>query len=251
MDKGVLTPTTREVEELAKWAFRKAGLDTDSEISKFDFDDFCLTNPTVRTFLDYWAGASNQVVIARGELWVDPVFKPNGSSLYFSLTDAPGGMLPAANVKWLRPKMFCPGTPKLYSDGGLGNQLGDGVGALRPGQMANHWFMNALSLVGSRPSLLRSLFVWTGQEKQGRFCLRFFKVRGQKQERVFATVGLLTAHSCDHFFLHRPPWGARAHVVCLPCPVGLGGTVAERRGGRPAAVRRARPAAIRAVGRPQ
>ena len=41
--------------------------------------------------------------------------------------------------------------------------MGDGVGALRAGQMANQWFLNALSLVASKPRVLRNLFVSTGQ----------------------------------------------------------------------------------------
>ena len=185
LDKGIVTPSTREMEELSKWAFKKANLDSDADVSKADFDDFCLTNPTVRSFLDYWSGGSHQVALARGELFSDPTFKANGAALYFSLTDAPAGMLPAHTVKWLRPKQLCPGTPRLYSDGGLGVQLsGSGSlgGCLRAGQLANQWFLSALSLVSSQPHLLRSLFVWTGQEKQGRFCVRFFK--GEKWQNV-------------------------------------------------------------------
>jgi hypothetical protein len=176
MDNGIITPTTREVEELAKWAFRKAEVDIDSEITKSEFDDFCLTNPTVRSFLEYWTGASNQVALARGELWTDSEFPPNGNSIYFSLADAPDGMPPSSTIRWLRPKQFCTGKPKLYSDGSLGKHVGDGYGGLKQGQMANLWFLNALSLVASRPNLLRNLFVWTGQENHGRFAVRFFKV---------------------------------------------------------------------------
>lgn len=113
MDRAIKAPSTREVEELAKWAFRKAGIHSDSLISRGQFDDFCFYNPTVRNFLDYWSGASNQVVIARGALWVDPAFPPNGRSLYFCVDSAPDGGTPSENVIWLRPKQFCPGSPKL------------------------------------------------------------------------------------------------------------------------------------------
>jgi len=179
MDNCIITPTTRQVEELAKWAFRKAEVDIDGEITKSEFDDFCLTNPTVRSFLEFWTGASNQVALSRNELWTDlNYFPPNGSSIYFSLCDAPDGMPPSNTIRWLRPKQFClGGKPKLYSDGGLGKTLGNGgFGGIKQGQMANLWFLNALSLVASRPNLLRSLFVWTGQESHGRFAIRFFKV---------------------------------------------------------------------------
>ena len=53
MDRAIKAPSTREVEELAKWAFRKAGIQSDSLISRGQFDDFCFYNPTVRNFLDY------------------------------------------------------------------------------------------------------------------------------------------------------------------------------------------------------
>ncbi len=212
MDRAIRAPTTRETEELAKLAFRKADLDSDGAINRRQFDDFCMSNPTVRGFLDYWADGSNQVAIARGELFLDADFPPGGSSLYFNVADTPDGMLPSECVLWLRPKQFCPGTPKLYADGSLGAFVGaggrqtevmgrrevgsqevrasavtaaaaaavhgvgtNGVGCIKQGQIADLWFLNALSLVASRPPLLRKLFVATGQEKQGRFCIQFFK----------------------------------------------------------------------------
>ena len=116
--------------------------------------------------------------------------------MYFCVDSAPDGGTPSENVIWLRPKQFCPGSPKLYADGNLGAFVGsagisdiegttstiavygvgaNGSGCLQQGQIANLWFLNALSLVASRPSLLRNLFVATGQEKQGRFCIQFFK----------------------------------------------------------------------------
>ena len=69
----------------------------------------------------FGGGVAEQVAIPRGELWTDPRFRPDGTSLYYSLTDAPAGMLPAVSVRWLRPAQFCPGPrPKRFSDGSLG-----------------------------------------------------------------------------------------------------------------------------------
>mmetsp|Transcript_106492 Transcript_106492/g.308705 ORF Transcript_106492/g.308705 Transcript_106492/m.308705 type:complete len:250 (-) Transcript_106492:75-824(-) len=117
MDKGVDVPTIQRIEELTAWAFRKADKDMDGEIAKYEFDAFCLTNPTVKSFLEYWSGAANQVVLRSGKAWVDPAFRPAASSLYSNVLNPPAGMMPGSMVSWLRPAQFCPGSPKLYSAG--------------------------------------------------------------------------------------------------------------------------------------
>ena len=171
LDKTIKAPEVKEIEELTRWAFIKADKDLDGELAKYEFDAFCMSNPTTKTFMEYWANGSNQVVLRRGEIWKDPAFPPAGSSIYRVVRDAPAGMLPAAMVSWMRPAEFCPGEPKLYGDGSQGLAPRE----LRKGQLANQWFINALALVASQRQVLRSVFVSSGQEGSGRYCVRFFK----------------------------------------------------------------------------
>lgn len=171
LDKSIKAPEVKEIEDLTKWAFLKADKDADGELAKYEFDAFCMSNPTTKTFLEYWADGSNQVVLRRGEIWKDPLFAPDGASIYRVVRDAPAGMIPASIVSWMRPEELCPGEPKLYGDGSQGLTARE----LRKGQLANQWFINALALVASQRSVLRSVFVASGQEKHGRYCIRFFK----------------------------------------------------------------------------
>lgn len=171
MDNAIKAPEVKEIEAITRWAFVKADKDLDGELAKYEFDAFCINNPTIKTFLEYWADGSNQVVLQRGEMWKDLNFPPEGSSIYRVVRDAPAGMIPAAMVSWMRPSEFCPGQPKLYGDGSQGLTSRE----LRKGQLANQWFINALALVASHRSVLRSVFVSSGQEDHGRYCVRFFK----------------------------------------------------------------------------
>ena len=53
-----------------------------------------------------------------------------------------------------------------------------GKGTLRQGYLADRWFLNALACVISRPQCLEHLFSFTGQEEQGRFCVRLYEGGG-------------------------------------------------------------------------
>lgn len=44
-----------------------------------------------------------------------------------------------------------------------------------PSQLANQWLLSAMVILTSRPRWLRGLFIATGQEELGRYCLRVFK----------------------------------------------------------------------------
>ncbi|GMI46662.1 hypothetical protein TrCOL_g1613 [Triparma columacea] len=168
MDKKISPPSTEEVERLTVKAFNTADKDADGEISKYEFDEFCFSHPMCKDFLDYWCGNVNQVVLADKEVFVDAAFPPAGASLYENIAIPPSGMLPVSTVEWLRPNQFCPDTPTLFSDGPLANRF-------CPGPASNKWFLSALHIVASNFSLIKNLFVHTGQEDHGRYCFKFFK----------------------------------------------------------------------------
>lgn len=156
------------VERLTVKAFITADKDSDGEISKYEFDQFCFSHPMCKDFLDYWCGNVNQVVLADKENFIDTSFPPIAASLYENISTPPSGMVPASTVEWLRPSHFCPDSPTLFSDGPLANTF-------RPGSSANKWFISALNIVASNFSLIQNIFVHTGQESHGRYCCKFFK----------------------------------------------------------------------------
>ena len=121
-----------------------------------------------KDFLDYWRGSVNQVVLAEDEIFVDRSFGPSARSLYVDIDRPPAGMPPASTVEWLRPSSFCPDSPTLFTSGSLAN-------GLKPGSISNKWFLSALHIVSSNMNLIKNLFVHTGQEGHGRYCVKFNK----------------------------------------------------------------------------
>lgn len=166
MDAKVIAPPVAEVEELAQWAFRKADRDNDGEISRAEFDIFVFTNPQVSHLLGYFSGAMNHEAIAPGAKFSDPDLAPAATTLYSSAGGPPLGAIPAEEVCWLRPEEFMPGTPKLFDP--------KTIGSVVQGQLSDSWLLSALSALASKPAMLRSIFVPTGQEDAGRYCVRFF-----------------------------------------------------------------------------
>jgi Ca2+-binding EF-hand superfamily protein len=168
MDKKISPPSTEETERLAVKAFSTADKDMDGEISKHEFDAFCYSHPMCKDFLDYWRGAMNQVVLNEGETFDDNEFQPDATSLFTDIDRPPAGLPPGTTIEWRRPSAFCPEDPVLFTAGPAKDQL-------RPGSMSNKWFVSALALVSANPQLVKNLFVHTGQESHGRYCVRFYK----------------------------------------------------------------------------
>ena len=168
MDARVPEPSTQDIEALTKVAFRKADKDQDGEIGKTEFDVFCGNSPLVKEFLKFWDGGLSWAVIPPGEFFQDPDFGANAKSLYKDAGRPPKGMPPTESVQWLRPSEFCPKSPSLFM-GGIS------AGDVCQGQLGNCWFISALAVMAARPQFLKALFVATGQEDKGRYCVRFFK----------------------------------------------------------------------------
>jgi calpain-5 len=167
MDARVNMPTTEHVESLTTRAFKLADKDNDGEITKNEFDKYCETAPNVKEFLKYTNGGANRVKLEAGELWEDPDFF-GGSALYVN-GSAPSAAAPAArHVQWLRPNELVPDEPVLFTEGKT-------LGILKQGALADAWFVNALSAASAKPKWIKKLFVATGQERQGRYCIQFWK----------------------------------------------------------------------------
>lgn len=58
-------------------------------------------------------------------------------------------------------------------------------------QLADQWLLSAMGILTGRPHLLRSLFLPTGQEDMGRYCVRIFK------EADWTNVFVDTRLPCD------------------------------------------------------
>ena len=83
---------------------------------------------------------------------------------------------------WFRPRELAPDAPVLFVDAtrGVAGGGGAGVGVADPtnagvgvqGFVADRWLMSAMLLLSARPRLLRHVFIATGQEAMGRYCVR-------------------------------------------------------------------------------
>ena len=109
----------------------------------------------------------NQEAIAPGSKFTDPELACSAATLYKSPTVPPLGAIPPSEVAWLRPEEFMPGAPKLFDSSGA-------IGLLIQGQLSDAWLLGALSAFAAKPAMLKKLFVPTGQEEHGRYCVRFF-----------------------------------------------------------------------------
>jgi len=167
MDKKIVPPTTEDIEKLTVKAFAIADKDADGEISKHEFHSFCKGHPMCRNFLDFWRGSINQVVLEDAEKFCDDEFPANASSLYENISAPPPACFPWDSIVWKRPEEFCPGTPVLFS-------AGPNRGIVQ-GCISNNWFLSALGMILPNEPLCQALFVHTGQESHGRYCVRFFK----------------------------------------------------------------------------
>ncbi|CAN0181049.1 unnamed protein product, partial [Hapterophycus canaliculatus] len=123
-------------------------------------------------FLQLWSGSISQVPVPQGMMWEDPDFPADQrQELALNLVAGivPPGIPPAGTVRWLLPSEVAQGEAVLF----VGDVPGDGP--MVAGQLADQWLLSAIGILTGRPHLLRSLFLPTGQETVGRYCVRLFK----------------------------------------------------------------------------
>lgn len=88
--------------------------------------------------------------LSRKQLFEDPLFLPDGTSLYYTSPKITG-------VVWLRPKDIC-NDPHLFVDGMSAHDL-------HQGQLGNCWFVAACSSLATRESLWQKVIPsWRDQE---------------------------------------------------------------------------------------
>lgn len=167
MDQQTEEPPVEDLEAMAERAFAMADKDASGEITRPEFDGYCYSAPRVMNFLEYWDGALAQAKLNGDEKWEDPEFPCDGNALFKNEMQPPRGAMPASAVEWLRPDEFMD-DPQLWK-GGI--KAGDVV----QGALGDCWFLSALAVMAAKPHLLQQLFVKTGQEKAGRYCVRLFK----------------------------------------------------------------------------
>ncbi|CAM9516779.1 unnamed protein product [Ectocarpus sp. 6 AP-2014] len=169
LDSRVTTPSTEAIEGLCRTAFNQAGLDDEGALAKHLFESFVSSDSQMTAFLQLWSDSISQAAVTEGNLWEDPDFPADPSALSLVAGTVPPGIPPGEAVRWLRPSEVAGGEAVLF----VGDVPGDGP--MVPGQLADQWLLSAIGILTGRPQLLRSLFVPTGQEALGRYCVRLFK----------------------------------------------------------------------------
>ena len=164
MDPNVKPPKIAALEDVTRWAFRKANRSTDGELTKLEFDRFVFTDPAIAHFLAYFNEASGQVLIPDGAK-----FEDDGVAVYFDPGAPPAGLPGVGATTWKRPEAFMIATPKLFKDEAA-------FGKLVPGALSDLWFLSAVAILMASPNSIRKLFVATGQEDpEGRFAVQFYR----------------------------------------------------------------------------
>lgn len=162
IDTCMCLPTIDEFESMAQWAFDMADRAHDSEITKFEFDKFVFTHPTLQHFLQLFTDMNAQVFIGPGERWTDEEVP-----LCVEQHDPPTGLpMVSQSLTLLRPIDFARGPPFLVERP---------LGRLIQGAMDDTQLLCATAILMTSPNLVRQLFVTTGQEESGRFGIRFFR----------------------------------------------------------------------------
>lgn len=194
VDPNVVAPTVAELEKTARWCFKRADRSLGMELAKEEFNEFVLTDPSIKHFLDYFSGASRQVPLAPEAKWIDKEWR-----LYLDAGAPLPGMPGEGPSLFLRPP-----TEGVYLFGAT-------LGRIKPGLLENAGFLSAVAVLATTPNALKALFVPTGQEDpHGRFACRF---RTGGREAVVCVDDLLVCGS------HGKPLFASTHCENLWLPL--------------------------------
>eukprot|EP01041_Mallomonas_annulata_P000637 gene637-1230_t len=187
IDETLVLPSEDSIQRLVKESLKYNLLNpTLSQLRKPELLSFTATSLEVRAFLEIWRGHASQVLLKPNEMWSDVTFTPQYESIAPSLEWSKLGLPPPSFVKWLRRSQISMGSGALFghTDRPLSKKtrqlVREGPGAiaegfLKQGLLADRWILNAIAMLISEPYLIQSLFIPTGQEHQGRYCIRLFE----------------------------------------------------------------------------
>lgn len=189
--------------------------ENNAELRKPDLIGFSATNHAVRAYLEMWSGQSSQVILKPNEMWIDEPFPADYSSIAHSNDWLRLGLPPKTFISWLRQRLISSGTHCLFGHIERPQKMVNrrvvyegpgacGEGCLVQGLLADRWILNAVAMLIAHPAMLKSLFIPTGQEDQGRYCVRLFE--GTSWKSVF--VDDLVPVAPDH----RPIFSHTSHL---------------------------------------
>jgi Ca2+-binding EF-hand superfamily protein len=196
VDQKFHPPQAKLIKELVTKAFQKYTKAQPGCLRKPELVQFAIDNSDIAAFLECWRGHAAQVLLNTDEKWRDLSFPCNELSVAPSKVWYKLGVPPPFYVKWRRrDKIGIQGMTKLFSHTETFLKTVDrkrvfkgegilGTGCLKQGCLADLWLLNAMAATTIRPDLLFYLFAPTGQEDEGRYCVRFYEGGGWRSVYV-------------------------------------------------------------------
>lgn len=191
VDQKFYPPPVKLIHEMVSSAFSTHAKYCPGTLRKPELVLFVTENPDISAYLECWRGHAAQVLLNKDEKWRDLSFPCNETSIAPSKHWYRTGLPPTSFVKWRRRdrigggmgmlRLFSHTESFLKTIDRRRTYLGDGVlgtGALIQGYLADLWLLNAMAAMTSRPDLLFYNFATTGQEEEGRFCVRLYEGGG-------------------------------------------------------------------------
>ena len=175
IDGSVKLPPMKEMVKVARTALKRAEKDPEGELSKREFDALCTDHELIRQFLVYIDGCAGHAHVQPGSAWKDKDFPLDKETTYNQQSER-SDFIPLvwpslhSRRNWDIAKDFIDGNKEC-----LIPSHDVPVCTVRSGALGDSWLRNAIEILSAQPSLIRRLFVTTGQEHVGRYCLRFYK----------------------------------------------------------------------------
>lgn len=196
VDQKFHPPPAKLIKDMVTNAFSKYGKTQEGGLRRPELVQFVIENSDITAFLECWRGHAAQVLLNNDEKWRDLSFPCNELAIAPSKVWYKLGLPPPFYVKWRRrDRIGIQGMPNLFSHTETFLKTidrrrvykGDGIlgtGCLVEGGLADLWLLNALAAMTARPDLLFYNFATTGQEEEGRYCVRFYEGGGWRSVYV-------------------------------------------------------------------
>lgn len=195
-DQKYVPPSNKTIAMLVQEAKLHMKLDKNS-IRKPELVKFCLGNRDILSFLESWRGHASQVLLSETSCWRDSSFPAAESSIAPNKAWLRFGMPPEEFIHWRRPDkvgselgclhLFTHEVSFLKTVDRRRVYQGEGVigsGFLQQGMLSDRWLLNALAAMVARPDTIAACIAMTGQEKNGRYCCRFYEGGGWRSVNV-------------------------------------------------------------------